>query len=261
MTGVKVKTFRNIFFAVVAAYVALWYFSPVAAADILFPNKENTLIDTGDFMALVVLLLAIPFFVGAIVFFKHNKHLVMTKLGIAYFTLGFLALIILPYAAYPSRTEITAETITKHNLIGQVTKVYEIEDAESVTVGLDAETFYSQHRLPKIYVDFVYSVNFADGYSYDFGDPSDDRLWNIIIDKVDETVKEKGIEKKLIGEYILENGIDPLEISDYYTDIYPYKNKIEALMYGHPISYEPEYEYEEYDEPEGPTYYNFLLGE
>ena len=42
MPGVKVKTFRNIFFAVVAAYVALWYFSPVAAADILFPNKENT---------------------------------------------------------------------------------------------------------------------------------------------------------------------------------------------------------------------------
>ena len=261
MTGVKVKTFRNIFFAVVAAYIALWYFSPVAAADILFPNKENTLIDTGDFMALVVLLLAIPFFVGAIVFFKHNKHLVMTKLGIAYFTLGFLALIILPYAAYPSRTEITAETITKHNLIGQVTKVYEIEDAESVTGGLKADTSFRRYSFPRVYVSFVYSVKFSDGYSYDFGDPSDDRLWNIIIDKVDETVKEKGIEKKLIGEYILENGIDPLEISDYYTDIYPYKNKIEALMYGHPISYEPEYEYEEYDEPEGPTFYNFLLGE
>ena len=261
MTGVKVKTFRNIFFAVVAAYIALWYFSPVAAADILFPNKENTNIDTGDFMAFVVFLLAFPFFVGAIVFFKHNKHLVMTKLGIAYFTLGFLALIILPYAAYPSRTEITAETITKHNLIGQVTKVYEIEDAESVTVGLKADTSFRRYSFPRVYVSFVYSVKFSDGYSYDFGDPSDDRLWNIIIDKVDETVKEKGIEKKLIGEYILENGIDPLEISDYYTDIYPYKNKIEALMYGHPISYEPEYEYEEYDEPEGPTYYNFLLGE
>ena len=86
----KVKTFRNIFFAVVAAYVALWYFSPVAAADILFPNKENTLIDTGDFMALVVLLLAIPFFVGAIVFFKHNKHLVMTKLALLILPSAFL---------------------------------------------------------------------------------------------------------------------------------------------------------------------------
>ena len=49
--------------------------------------------------------------------------------------------------------------------------------------------------------------------------------------------------------------------SDYFTDILPYESKIETLMYGHPISYEPEYEYEEYDEPEGPTYYNFLLGE
>lgn len=257
----KVKAFRNIFFAVVAAYVALWYFSPVTAADILFPNKENTIIDTGDFMAFVVFLLAVPFFVGAIVFFKHNKHLVMTKLGIAYFTLGFLALILLPYAAYPSRTEITAETITKHNLIGQVTKVYEIEDAESVTVGLKADTSFRRYGFPRVYVSFVYYINFADGYRYDIGVLTDEEPWNTIIDKIDQTVKEKGIEKKLIGEHILENGIDPLINSDYYTDIYPYKNKIEALMYGHPISYEQEYEYEEYDEPEGPTYYNFLLGE
>ncbi len=256
----KVKTFRNIFFAVVTAYIVLWYFSPITVTSIFHNISPNTIVDTGDFMVFVIFFLAIPFFVGAIVFFKHNKHLVMTKLGIAYFTLGFLALIILPYAAYPSRTEITAETITKHNLIGQVTQVYEIEDAESVTVGLDAETSYSQHRPPRVYVSFVYSVNFADGYRYDIGVLTDEEPWNTIIEKIDKTVKEKGIEKKLIGEHILKDGVDPLISSDYYTDIYPYKNKIETLMYGHPISYEAELEYEEYDEPEGPTYYDFLQG-
>ena len=107
----KVKTFRNIFFAVVAAYIALWYFCPISAGDILFPNTENTIIDTGDFAAFVIFLLAVPFFISAVVFFKHNKHLVMTKLGIAYFTLGFAFLVLLPYAAYPSRTEITAQLL------------------------------------------------------------------------------------------------------------------------------------------------------
>ena len=255
----KVKTFRNIFFSVVAAYIVLWYFSPITVPSIFHSISPNTIVDTGGFMAVVVFLLAIPFFVGAIVFFKHNKYLVMTKLGIAYFTLGFLALILLPYAAYPSRTEITAETITKHNLIGQVTDVYEIEDAESVTVGLKADTSFPRSGFPRVYVSFIYYINFADGYKYDIGVLTDEEPWNTIIDKIDQTVKEKGIEKKLIGEHILEDGIDPLTSSNYYTDIFPYENKIETLMYGHPISYEEEYE--EYDEPEGPTYYNFLLGE
>lgn len=197
----KVKTFRNIFFTVVAAYIALWYFCPISAEDILFPNTENTIIETGDFLFFVIALLAVPFFIGAIVFFKHNKYLVMTKLGIAYFTLGFALLVLLPYAAYPSRTEITSETITRHNLIGQVTEVYRFEDAEKVTAGLKANA--SVHKWgATAYLDFVYSVEFEDGYSYDFGNPCDDELWNRIIDGVDATIKENGIEKSLSARFI-----------------------------------------------------------
>lgn len=252
----KVKTFRNIFFTVVAAYIALWYFCPISAEDILFPNTENTIIETGDFLFFVIALLAVPFFIGAIVFFKHNKYLVMTKLGIAYFTLGFALLVLLPYAAYPSRTEITSETITRHNLIGQVTDVYRFEDAQSVTVGLEASA--SIHRTgAKARLYFEYSVKFADGYSYDFGAPTDDRLWNIIIDEVDATIKENGIEKKLIGEVYLTDDSPNYIFENYFDSIMPYKLKIETLMYGQPRTIEEESE-EMYDGPEEPTYYDFL---
>lgn len=252
----KVKTFRNIFFTVVAAYIALWYFCPISAGDILFPNTENTIIETGDFLFFVIALLAVPFFIGAIVFFKHNKYLVMTKLGIAYFTLGFALLVLLPYAAYPSRTEITSETITRHNLIGQVTDVYRFEDAQSVTVGLEASA--SIHRTgAKARLYFEYSVKFADGYTHDFGGPSDDELWNRIIDSVDKTVKENGIEKKLIGEVYLSGDAPNYIFDNYFDDIAPYLQKIEMLMYGRVLDEEFEQQ-EVWDDMEEPTYYDFL---
>ena len=252
----KVKTFRNIFFTVVSAYIALWYFFPISAGDILFPNTENTIIETGDFLFFVIALLAVPFFIGAIVFFKHNKYLVMTKLGIAYFTLGFALLVLLPYAAYPSRTEITSETITRHNLIGQVTDVYRFEEAEKVTVGLKVHS--GIRRIGAYaYLDFVYSVKFNDGYSYDFEGPSDDEMWNLIIDEVDKTVKEKNIEKELIGEVYLTDDSPNYIFENYFDSIMPYKLKIETLMYGQARTIEEESE-EMYDGPEEPTYYDFL---
>lgn len=252
----KVKTFRNIFFTVVTAYVVMNFFCPVYVEDIVFKNAENTLFEYWDFLQFVMLFLAVPFFISAIVFFKHNKHLVMTKSGIGYFCIVFILLVLLPYAEYPSRTEITSQTITKHNIIGQPTAVYRFEDAQSVTVGLKAEGYTGNYGA-RAYLDFVYSVKFEDGYTYDFGGPSDNELWNRIIDSVDDTVKEKGIEKKIIGDVYI-TGNAPLYIFDNYHDsIRPYLSRIETLMYGKIISeeYEPEEIWEGMQEP---TYYNFL---
>ena len=252
----KVKTFRNIFFAVVTLYIVLY---PTFNIDkIIFNNTEDTIYEFWGLFDYVVFGLAAPFFIGAIVFFKRNKYLIMTKTGIAYFCLGFAFLIILPFAEYPSRTEITAETITKHNIIGQVTDVYRFEDAEKVTAGLKAETGVSRYSA-NAYLHFEYSVKFADGYSYDFGGPSDNETWNKVIDEVDKTVREKGIEKNVIGDVYIK-GNAPLYIYENYHDsIRPYLPKIETLMYGEVISEEYEYDFEEaWDDMDEPTYYNFL---
>lgn len=256
MKSVKVKTFRNLFFVAVAAYIALRYHSPFSVDDIFFKNSENTIYEFWGLWEYVVYCLAIPFFVDAVVFFRHNKYLMMTKRGIAYYCLGLAILIILPFAEYPSRTEITAETITKHNLIGQVTEVYRFEDAEKVTAGLKANA--SVHKWgATAYLDFIYSVEFEDGYSYDFGNPCDDELWNRIIDGVDSTVKEKGIEKNVIGDVYIRGNVPLYIYENYHDSIRPYLPKIETLMYGKVISEEFVFE-EAWDDTDEPTYYNFL---
>ena len=72
-----------------------------------------------------------------------------------------------------------------------------------------------------------------------------------------EELKEKGIEKKLIGEVYLTDNSPNYIFENYFDSIMPYKLKIETLMYGQPRTIEEESE-EMYDGPEEPTYYDFL---
>ncbi len=211
---VKVKTFRNILLLICAAYTALLFCPPFSFAKLVFKDTDNTMFEYWDLMLYVIFFLAVPAFIYAAKFFKENKYNVMTKRGICVFSLTLAFLIILPYAEYPARTEITSQTITKHNLIGQVTKVYEYENAESVTVGLIADGFFSKHSGVKARLHFTYNVKFEDGYSYDFEGPSDDEKWNRIINEVNATIKENGIKKEIVGEIYL----NPDYPFDNYSD-------------------------------------------
>lgn len=148
-------------------------------------------------------------------------------------SLIFAFLILLPVAEYPSRTEITSETITTHNFLGQPSKVYKFEDAEKVTVGLETTSHFKRIGSSSD-MWFTYRVEFEDGFSYDFGSPIDDEVWNEIIDSVNKTVKEKGIEKIIIGERYLD--IDTYEAlinyDSYEEFVIPWLTRIEGLMYG-----------------------------
>ncbi len=215
------------------AYAGLLYWNPISVEQIIFDNWENTLYEYWDMRIFVTFFLAVPVFIGASVFFKENRYNVMTKFGIWVLSLSLAFLILVPYYEYLPRTEITAESITKHNLIGQVSKVYEFEDAKKVTVGLTSHAHGGVKHGASAYLHFTYSVEFEDGYSYDFGGPSDDELWNKIVDSVNKTVKENGIEKEVIGETYLDlDFADGIEFfKNYYDSIYPDIPRIEELMY------------------------------
>ncbi|MEE1320710.1 MAG: hypothetical protein UHM85_04135 [Acutalibacteraceae bacterium] len=229
----KVKTFRNILLVICAAYIGLIYWNPISFEQIFFDNWENTIYEYWEIRLFVTFFLAVPAFISASIFFKENKYNVMTKRGIAVFSLVFAILILVPYYEYLPRTEITAETITKHNLIGQVTKVYEFEDAKKVTVGLTSSVHGGVRHGASAYLHFVYSVEFEDGYSYDFGGSEDSEKWNKIVDSVNKTVKDKGIEKQVIGETYLElDTFDAVSVfNNYFDSIYPDRPRIEELMY------------------------------
>ena len=227
----KVKTFRNILLAILAVVIIYRFFIPFSLEDIIFRNKENTLFEYAD-IELYTVIFSVPIFAAAAVSFYRNRYNVMTKKGIWIMSLVFAFLILLPVAKYPSRTEITSETITTHNFSGQPSNVYKIEDAERVTVGLETTSVTSpRSSYSSSYMWFVYRVEFEDGFAYDFGAPNDDKVWNEIIDSVNETVKEKGIEKIIIGERYL----DPYEVliryDNYEEFIMPWLTRIEGLMY------------------------------
>ena len=228
----KVKTFRNILLAILAVVIIYRFFIPFSLEDIIFRNKENTLFEYAD-IELYVVIFSVPIFAAAAVSFYRNRYNVMTKKGIWIMSLVFAFLILLPVAEYPSRTEITSETITTHNLLGQPSNVYKIEDAERVTVGLETTSVSSPRAGSRSDMWFVYRVEFEDGFAYDFGAPNDDKLWNEIINSVNETVKEKGIEKIIIGERYLDlDTYEALTVYDNYEElIMPWLTRIEGLMY------------------------------
>lgn len=227
----KVKTFRNILLAILAVVIIYRFFIPFSLEDIIFRNKENTLFEYAD-IELYVVILSVPICVAAAVFFYRNRYNVMTKKGIWIMSLVFAFLILFPAASYPSRTEITSETITTHNLLGQPSKVYRIEDAEEVTVGLKVDSHFTRTGSSSTML-FTYCIEFEDGFVYDFGGPNDDKVWNQIIDSVNKTVKEKGIEKIIVGErYLYIDTYEALINYNSYEDfVMPFLARIESLMY------------------------------
>ena len=228
----KVKTFRNILLAILAVVIIYRLFIPFSLEDIICRNKENMLFEYSNIenSAVILFVLMLP---AAAVFFHKNRYNVMTKKGIWVMSLFFAFLILLPVAKYPSRTEITSETITTHNFSGQPSKVYRIEDAEKVTVGLRTTLHFSRGTGSYSDMWFTYCIEFEDGFAYDFGGPNDDKVWNDIIDSVNKTVKEKGIEKIIVGESYLEDNTY-YALTKYYGyeySIMPWLTRIEGLMY------------------------------
>lgn len=74
----KVKTFRNILLAILAVVLVYRFCIPFSLADIIFRNKENTLFEYTD-IEFYAVVLAVPLFAAAVVFFYRNRYNVMTK--------------------------------------------------------------------------------------------------------------------------------------------------------------------------------------
>lgn len=210
----KVKTFRNILITVYIAYFFCLNIFEKQLLPLIFGESIPTLY---EFSSLLVWLKIIPIPFALVSLwntFKAYSLNKMTKKAYALLILLFTFLMALPLLLYPSRTEITAERITKHNLIGQETAVYEIKDAEKVTAGLVA-VGGSRGRA---YINFVYSIEFADGFTYELTHVDEDKWWSVI-DKIDDTVTENGVEKMIIGENYFEDSFEVVGFSEIYERI------------------------------------------
>ena len=129
----------------------------------------------------------------------------MTKLGSTFFS-GILVLaIVLPLMFFPSRTEITSQSVTKHNVSGKIAKVYEFKDATKV----ESSIYLTRSRTTGTNLNFSYEVFFDDGYTVIFTDIDLelDKNWGIV-KEIDDIVKSNNIEKELYGEDYLDSMFD-----------------------------------------------------
>ena len=196
----KISTYRKVLIAVqVLMLVAL--FNEDKWLPLIFPSDVPVIIRTtdGSFWCAV---LSVP--VVLLVFerfFLYNGYKKMTKLGNAFFT-GVLVFVIgLPLVFIPARTEITGKTVTKHNILGNVSKVYEFSDASKVEAEASA---YTSRGSAITRLDFTYRVTFEDEYTVIFDDIDLDENW-AVVKEIDDTVRSNGIEKEVYGEGLLDS--------------------------------------------------------
>ena len=196
----KISTYRKVLIAVQVLMLAV-LFNEDKWLPLIFPSDVPVIIRTtdGSFWCAV---LSVP--VVLLVFerfFLYNGYKKMTKLGNAFFT-GVLVFVLgLPLLFVPARTEITGKTVTKHNILGNVSKVYEFSDARKVEAEASA---YTSRGSAITRLDFTYRVTFEDEYTVIFGDIDLDENWDII-EKIDRTIESNNIKKEVYGKGNLEH--------------------------------------------------------
>ncbi len=210
----KVKTFRNIWIAI-AILSTIFY---VEAEDKLLPLIFNAQVPTHyEFVPFIGFLQILPLPFALLFFwslFRSYLYNPISKKAFRLFTSLFVFLLILPFLFYPCRTEITADTITKHKLTGQVSQVYHIEDTESVETGLSVQSSAGKRGI-RNYLYFTYKINYKDGNTYELADMPD-AIWWEIVKQTDTYIRENKIPKKIHGQVYYDRLLDFNNYSDFF---------------------------------------------
>lgn len=205
----KIRTFRWLLLAVGALH--LFYIGEVEekALSVIFKAGQPAVYElpglAGFFQLSVFPLLLVYWII--LKPYIYNK---MTKKAYLLLVPALSAVLVIPLLLYPSRTEVTSEKITIHNLFGQVSEVYEIEDAKLVKTGLSVHAFARKYSGAELDVDLEYSLVFEDDFEWSLSPISAEDLSWKIIEGIEKTVHEKGIEKEVKGK------VHYKLVSDYY---------------------------------------------
>lgn len=197
---VKFKTFKTITLATVIIYLFGYPMIENKIQYLLFQKDEPLWLDFfmfSDIIRIGIIILALLYFMKSTSGIGNQS--IMTKKAYCLYIVFFALAMAVPFLFYPSRTEITTETVTKHNLIGQVSQVYHIEDAEKITVGFTSGATVSKKRIPRSYLIFSYEIEYSNGDIYTL-ESEDDDMWWTVVNLIDSKATETGIKKEVIGK-------------------------------------------------------------
>lgn len=214
----KINTYKKILLGVyVAVLVAM--INRDEWLPLIFPSDGAIIIRTSSVSVWIALLSFPAIMIFLQKFFMLNGHKEFTKKGKIFFSALLIAVVVIPFAFIGSRTEISASRVTKHNILGSVSKVYEFTDAHKVKTGLEAGGGY-RSLYARMY--FGYEISFDDSSTVFFDQYDVDEHWEII-KQIDSVVTSNNIEKELYGQ-------------SFVDDIYEYSgagfvgDKVKELM-------------------------------
>lgn len=220
------KTFKTITLVTVIIYIFGYPMIEDKIQYFMFQKDEPVWLDffmLSDIIRVGIIILALLYFFKST--FNISNQSVMTKKAYCLY-IGFFALVLaVPFLSYLPRTEVTAELVTKHNIIGQVSQVYHIEDAKKITVGFTANSTVSQRRLPRSYLTFSYEIEYEDGSIYKLESEDNDMWWDMV-NSIDSKAAEAGIIKEIIGKSFYDMMFD---FDNTYEFIYR-RDMIEKIM-------------------------------
>ena len=166
----------------------------------LFPSDSPVWIEFFPLKNLIILAAAVAgimFFLRATATVKNNAK--MTRKAYYIYTGFMIILLAFPLIFYPSRTEITSEAITRHSISGQNAEIYILNEAEKVTLKLEASASGSGRTMPKTHLNFKYEIEFKDGNTYTL-EAKDDDLWWKTISEIDNVITKNKVEKEVFGK-------------------------------------------------------------
>lgn len=195
----KIRTFRWLLLAVGALH--LFYISEAeeTALSVIFKAAQPAVYELPGLVGFFQLSV-FPLILVYWIILKPYIYNKMTKKAYQLLVPALSAVLIIPLLMYPSRTEVTSDKITTHNLFGQVSEVYEIEDAKLVKTGLSVHAFARRYSGAELDVDLEYTLIFEDDFEWSLSPISAEDLSWKIIEGIEKTVQEKGIEKEVKGK-------------------------------------------------------------
>lgn len=189
----KIRTFRltATVLLVVSNGLLLWYSDELCR--FLFGKGQEVLFDYGESFLLVSPILAAAVILFMLIKLKKYDYSVLPKKGLAVASAVLAVLMLLPLPSLAGRTEITGDSVIRHNLLGQST-VYNVSDCENVTVYFRMEQSLGRHGLGDPYLSLDYELYFPDGYAVDLFAADDDTWWSVV-EKINGNIEKAGVEK------------------------------------------------------------------
>ncbi|MGN1194346.1 MAG: hypothetical protein ACI4SB_02580 [Acutalibacteraceae bacterium] len=189
----KIRTFRltATVLLVVSNVLFIWYSDELCR--FLFGTGKEVLFDYGNTVLIVSPILAAAAIMFMFLKLKKYDYSVLPKKGLAIASAVLAVLMLFPLPLFVGRTEITSDSVVRHNFLGQST-VYNVSDCENVTVYFRMEQYLHRSGLGNPYLSLDYELYFPDGYAVTLFATDDDTWWSVI-DGINTNIEKAGVEK------------------------------------------------------------------